>query len=213
MFHRDDLFAICRRLWPIPSKHVISLTAAVLIFIDTFVKPLSYITLGLTALALLPWLLKFVKSAKLPGGIEVELRDELTAATEKADVAGLLTSPQPGVTISPSYALIFDHDPVLAVAGLRIELERRLRELAKEAGIEARGGMGMLLRQLPPEVLPREQASVLADLAPLLNKAVHSEEFSKDAADWAMEVGPQLLASLDFRIAQFQSLKLPREHP
>jgi hypothetical protein len=36
-----------------------------------------------------------------------------------------------------------------------------------------------------------------AALLPLLNRAAHSEEYSKEAADWAITVGPKLLAGLD----------------
>jgi hypothetical protein len=35
-----------------------------------------------------------------------------------------------------------------------------------------------------------------------LNKAVHSEEYSREAAGWAMQVGPELLAGLDRKIAE-----------
>jgi hypothetical protein len=32
---------------------------------------------------------------------------------------------------------------------------------------------------------------VIADLLPLLNKAVHSEEYSREAAGWAITIGPE----------------------
>lgn len=51
------------------------------------------------------------------------------------------------------------------------------------------------------------------DLVPLLNRAVHAEEFSGEAADWAIQVGPSLLAGLDFRIALLQSMREPPGNP
>ncbi len=48
-------------------------------------------------------------------------------------------------------------------------------------------------------MLTREQAGALRDLLPLLNKALHSEQCSKEAADWAIAFGPKLVAGLDER--------------
>jgi hypothetical protein len=86
--------------------------------------------------------------------------------------------------------------------GLRIEIEKRLRNLAEKTGIEARrGGISQLMRQLlDRQVLSQSEASVLNDMIGLLNHAVHGAEVDLQGARWAMEIGPELLAALDKRL-------------
>lgn len=89
------------------------------------------ITVFLLVVALLPWLIPLVRSLELPGGWKVEFQ-ELEKARNKAEKAGLLSS-KGRKTKTPSYSFesILDKDPNLALAGLRIELEKRLVQIAK----------------------------------------------------------------------------------
>jgi hypothetical protein len=185
------------------AKHF-SLAAVVLAFVDTFIHPISLTALGLLVLASLPWLIPLVrsfdlplKSMKLPGGVEFEF-NQLEQMREQAASAGLLRPPEHEY----SFQTIFDQDPNLAVAGLRIELERRLRELGKIAGINvSRTAIPHLVRALGENgTLDRSEISVIADLLPTLNQAVHAHDLDTRAFDWAMDVGPQLLAGLDAKI-------------
>jgi hypothetical protein len=86
----------------------------------------------------------------------------------------------------------------LALAGLRIEIEKALRSIAANLGISAeRKGLGTLLRLLLEHgALSQEQGSVLSDVSSLLNEAVHGAEVDPRSAQWAMEVGPRLLEGL-----------------
>jgi hypothetical protein len=191
------------------SLKVLSLAAVTLAFVDTFIHPISLTALGLLAVAGLPWLLALVrspdwplKSVELPGGVKVEF-NELKQIGEEAADAGLLGAAQHQY----SFQAIFDQDPNLAVAGLRIELERRLRELGQRAGVNTdRTAVGYLVRQLEDKhALGRRELSVIADLIPMLNKAVHADDLDPRAFDWAMDVGPQLLAGLDAKIRDFRT--------
>jgi hypothetical protein len=164
------------------------------------------ISLGLLIVAvavLSPWwrqVPSILKSAELPGGLKVEFRDDLNSATNEARRAGLLSEPQPDVRKQPIYEIIYNDDPTLSLAGLRIAIERRLRDLARIAGFTQAAPLSGLVRNLEEaKVLTHEQASALRDLLPLLNKALHSEEYSKEGADWAITFGPKLLAGLDER--------------
>ena len=76
--------------------------------------------------------------------------------------------------------------------------------MAKDQGLPAKGlGLGRLLQGLSAKnaISPNEQ-SVLRDLAGLLNQAVHGEDVDPRAAQWAIEVGPRLLAGLDERVSR-----------
>ena len=58
---------------------------------------------------------------------------------------------------SSSFVTIAEHDPKLALVGLRIEIEKRLREYAMKHGINERKSLGNLLRELSRrEILPQE---------------------------------------------------------
>jgi hypothetical protein len=186
-------------------QYIIAVAALLLLFFDTFIKSLSAVALGLTVLALSPWLIKILKTLEM-AGIKVEFREQLAQITERAEDAGLLSEPDQRLGTQETYESIYNSDPTLALAGLRIELERRLGELATVSGLKGgppRRGVGQLIRILSDEgVLDRDEASVIADLLPLMNKAVHSEEYSQEAAGWAIRVGPELLAAIDRKIAE-----------
>ena len=48
--------------------------------------------------------------------------------------------------------------------------------------------------------LDQQEISVIADLMPTLNNAVHAQDLDARSYKWAIEVGPQLLAGLDAKI-------------
>lgn len=156
-------------------------------------------TVVLLVVAVIPWLGSVFKSIEFPGGAKVEYPD-LEKAGQSASRAGLLSV---GTTLKegPSFIAVAEEDPNLALAGLRIEIEKRLRAIAARRGIDDRRiSIGQLLRALASAgALSDEQRSVLSDLMGTLNMAVHGAEVSRQSAEWAIDVGPRLLASLDER--------------
>lgn len=160
------------------------------------------ITLALLVIALVPWLAPIFRSLELPGGLKVEFQ-ELQKAAERVDDAGLLeTQTKGGQESIYIFETIADLDPNLALAGLRIEIEKRLTELAEKHGIGTRmQGLGRMMKELAKkQVLTSEQSFVLADMIELLNKAVHGASVDERATQWAMDIGPRLLESLDRHI-------------
>ena len=146
-------------------------------------------------LAVLPWLAPLFKSVELPG-VKIEFQD-LKRAELRADKAGLLS--QPSVMPEFSFQQIADQDPNLALAGLRIEIEKRLIQLAEQNDVGTRNvGLGRLLRSLGDKnIITKEARVVLDDMTAMLNSAVHGAEVDDRAAEWAIEVGPRLLSALD----------------
>src|SRR2546425_563826 len=103
------------------------------------------ITIALVVVALLPWLGLIFESISFPGGGGVKYRD-LARVEREATAAGLL---EPAAAPELLYAEIVQNDPNLALAGLRIEIERRLRAIAKARGVDVgRKGMGQLMDEL-----------------------------------------------------------------
>ena len=163
------------------------------------------VALVLIVIAILPWLAPLVKSLELPGGWKVEFQ-ELQKAASRAETAGLLAPETTEPEVLFSFQSIANRDPVLALAGLRIEIEKRLVLLTEAHNLNAGRrslGVGQLLRLLAQaEVLTNEERSILADMVNLLNSAVHGAEVDPRAAAWAIDVGPRLLTSLDERVKE-----------
>lgn len=192
-------------------RQVVSLGALLLALAHIIWPQLAIdaVALALIVIALLPWLAPLVKSLELPGGWKVEFQ-ELQQAASRAETAGLL-APRPSQREAAfSFQSIATRDPNLALAGLRIEIEKRLSSLAEIHGLSARRpmGVGQALRALvQSEVLTNEERSILADMVNMLNSAVHGAEVDSRAAAWAIDVGPRLLASLDERVSEAQRLQ------
>lgn len=147
--------------------------------------------------SLLPWLTHLVKSAELPGGVKIEFHD-LKSAVDK------VTSGQvPAASERPTYREIADIDPNLALVNLRIEIERRLRELGRLHSLNDRQPLIRLFHQLRDnDVLADPVLSGLQELVMFGNQAAHGATVDKEAADWSLEFGPRVLAVLDAVLAE-----------
>ncbi len=169
------------------------------------------ITIALIIIAIIPWLGSLFKSLELPGGLKVEYH-ELQKATNKAKKAGLLKSTTDKKTKKKpefSYQQISTEDPNLALAGLRIEIERRLLKIAESHGLEIRkGGVASIARSLKDaNLLSGNEYSALLDIVVLLNSAVHGHTVDTNGANWAFETGNQILQALDEKIVNKNSKK------
>jgi hypothetical protein len=192
------------RMKPINRLRLAITIGAVLVAIAHLVWPhvkIDMVAVTLLVVAILPWLTPLVKSVELPGGFKIEL-NQLKKAESRADTAGLLAEPVKAERAF-SFETVAAQDPNLALAGLRIEIERRLGLLAQARGLDAGSqmGVGQLLPALVgANVLNQDEGSVLADMTSLLSEAVHGADVDQRAAEWAFDVGPRLLASLDERV-------------
>lgn len=158
------------------------------------------VTIGLLLVGILPWLSGLLKSLKLPGGYEVTFHDLSKAAKEVTDSLGTGDSSE-GDTIDV-FSEVVELDPNLALAYLRIEIEKRLRELAVEAGIDAqRMPLTRIMNELSSAgLLPPSARSGLDKLIYAGNHAAHGVEVEPSVAQWAMREGPEILRSLDSHI-------------
>lgn len=186
-----------------PFQYVISIFALLIAIAHMWLPNVTIdaITLALIVIAIVPWLGTLFKSLEFPGGWKIEYHD-LKMVERRIDEAGLLTTTEEvnGET-KYSFLLVAGEDPNLALAGLRIEIEKRLIKLAESKGIDSpKATIRALLRTLTQaEVLSSEEYSVLSEMLDLLNSAVHGKKVDHRAAEWAIDIGPRLLASLDER--------------
>lgn len=172
----------------------------------------------LIVVAAAPWLVSVVKSIELPGGFKIELQD-VKAATDSisspeahaAAVEGALTDTVPTSPVTSqdrtaSLQLMQElatRDPSLALVSMRIEIEKRLRELAEVVGIPTeKKSVAYLLRELQRReaIRPPEAAAGLNELVALGNQAAHGIQVSDNAATWVTDWAPFILALLDAQI-------------
>lgn len=160
------------------------------------------ITLGLIIVAILPWLSVLIESARFPGGWEVKFRSLQSAAQKViSDAPAGATS---DVTPRPAYLEIIERDPNLALVGLRIEIEKRLRAIADAAGIKEERSLMRLFQRLREQGVLRDASlSGLQEVVMAGNQAAHGAKVEPNVASWAADYGPGLLAALD---AQLRSL-------
>jgi len=147
--------------------------------------------------ATVPWLFPILRSVELPGGLKFEFRD-LQRAEKGARDAGLISTPEVARVDYP-FLDVVDSDPGLALAGLRIEIEKRLRFMAESNGMkDRRKSLGAILRYLYDNHLVTEsERSVISDLGVALNQAAHGIVVDAQTKDWVIDIGPQILSGLD----------------
>jgi hypothetical protein len=164
----------------------------------------------LLVVATLPWILKYLRGFEIPGIVKIDLADT-KAATDKVTRAeppsGQINfeGHPPRVSIEvgagqfSNLRTIYDTDPNLALVGFRIEVEKRLRDLAaaRQISIDKMPLQRLLHELIDRRLIPSEIASGLMELIALGNRAAHGVTVSPDAAAWLLDVGPDVLLRLD----------------
>lgn len=178
---------------------LVSIAAATLIVLRLFYPTLKIdeITIGLFVIVLLPWLATVVKKLKLPGGVEIEFPN-LQAASRSVQSA-LPPAAHRGPRPSPHIVVT---DPNLALVWLRIEIEKRVRQIADAQEIAIDQPLASLLSELKRENVFDERAcSGLQEIIWAGNEAARGASVEPSVADWAFSDGIDLLESLDAFIA------------
>lgn len=168
------------------------------------------ITVALIVIAILPWAGSIFKTIELPGGLKVGYH-EIKEIQQKAEDIGLIQPRNRNDESTPTYTFekISHEDNNLVLAGLRIEIEYKLQELASLYDIPQQkfSARGLAEKLGECEILNNSEASVLMDLLPLLNKAVHGAKVDREAYQVALNMGKDILNTLDKRT------QTPKNHP
>ena len=209
-------------------KYVISIGAVFLLILHVLWPDLGIdiTAIALLFIAVLPFSGAFlktlassgVKNLELPGGIKIELADA-KAATDKV-IRGWANIELPSIKASGT-ATILEHetsqvqvpseDPIayirevattdsnLGLVAFRIEIEKRIREIAENCQIRShRTSLGKLIRELQnKQIRPHEVSAGLMDLVALGNRAAHGAEVEPNAADWVLDFGASIILELD----------------
>lgn len=185
-------------------KFVISLVV-ILIAATRVWKPdlaIDQVTVALIIVALLPWAGSVFKAIELPGGLKVEY-PEVKKIEKKAEHSGFIQTEGAHDSLPQkqySFEKIADEDANLALAGLRIEIESKLQKIASSYSIQQNRSIRKLINDLQEhEALNSSEVSVLMDLLPLLNRAVHGAKVDQEACYLAINMGKDILSALDKR--------------
>jgi len=181
--------------------------------IKVFIWPITIIFLLMHFKNEIIYLLRRIKKADLPGGVSIETFPEeikeaknlskevkeeeknkekkkltptipLTEANTRMLNLGLSPSPS-GLELS-YYRNLIEQDPTIALAGLRIELETMLKNLAKgfRVPINERDGAGIITGKLREKsAITSRQAELINQIIKLCNAAVHGLKVSTSQAE------------------------------
>lgn len=186
--------------WPRIAISLISVCAIIarLLFPDL---KIDSITLGLLIVAILPWLSPLIESAEFPGGWKIKFRD-IQKAVETASAMDV-APPSLKERESPAYYDVMEQDPGLGLIALRIEIEKRVRELARKHRISEHWSSGRMLEGLTQRgILEAPIMSGLNDLIAAGNRAAHGAKVDNDVSALAAKAADKFLYFLDRKINQ-----------
>lgn len=101
--------------------------------------------------------------------------------------------------IEPTRQDLLRFDPNLALASLRIDIERKVKQIAKQKDIFInRKSLGAILKKLyHNEVIGSSEYDTLISVIDICNKAVHAERIDKFAASKVLDIGEYALFYLN----------------
>jgi len=187
---------------------LISLLCASLIIIHAFYSQFTIdtTTLALIVILIFPWLLPYIKTLKLPGGTEVTFKDQvqqLERLSEKSKIVEIAvqTSLTPTKLAEPTFSSLFAVDPNLALASLRIEIERKSREIARQKDLriaDERVPLRQILQELhSKKVIASSEFQILNVIIDVCNRAVHAEKVDMATASQILDIGKSAISYLE----------------
>jgi len=107
-----------------------------------------------------------------------------------------------------SISTLVESDPILALAKLRIELEKALNRLFrmthKEDKLKRVASPMQLIHKLSSEeILPKDIARTTREVISICNRAIHGEDIRKQDAESVVESGASLLIKLQFYASNY----------
>lgn len=194
-----------RKSYPTVLKWIsasISLLCVILIILHAVFPQfaIDMVTVALIVILIFPWLLPYIANIKLPGGIEITTRE--VEQLERAASKLVPLRRRARRTTEQRLYLLFNEDPNLALAYLRMEIEKRLREIALKRRLDVEmHPLSYLLRNLlTQKIIDREEFDALQTVIRICNKAVHSEKVNPEIAFKIIDIGIRLLNYLDSKV-------------
>jgi hypothetical protein len=159
----------------------------------------------LLGMAILPWLESLFKSIGLPGGMQFQFHD-LTRLETDAKKAGLINPAKNLESMTRSYTGSFvetvQENKELALVTLRIEIEKKLREIAasKNLSTSAQSAAGLVDLLGEQNIFTYKEAVALQNMLSVLHRGAHYPEQDERTAQWVIDNGPSILNTLQEKI-------------
>lgn len=154
----------------------------------------------LAVIAIIPWLQGVFKSIEFPSGHKIELQD-LKDATDKVETKENKISNSTNnnlIDSKPSFLTMIERDANLAIVGLRIEIEKRLKVLASTYEIPITMNLNAIAKELRNKgVFDDNTERGLLELVKFGNQAAHGIEVDKNATDLIFTKGKDIIYNLD----------------
>lgn len=178
------------------------------------------ISISILFILSIPFVAQFLKKAKFPGA-EFEFKEEIRETQKLVDLSVEKAKENESAGIGnvlkfetfKLYGIreLLDSDPVLALAGLRIEIERKLKLAAHflDIPINKRYSILKMLEVFNKnEFLSSDQINALRNIVTMCNEAIHGSLISKQEAKEIIDLAEELNKSfsngysIDFSINQ-----------
>lgn len=192
---------VLRNLW------WIAFGVAFILLIDHSLKIVN-LTVDTTSILLLIVMLlspfvaavKKIKLGEFEAEIDIDEIRKIKSETEKTLNETQETREEQAEIYSTSNTIkaLAESDPVIALAKIRIELEKVLGQLARFNSITVRNlSLGIIVNKLTnQEVINHDIGKALREVIALCNRAIHGESLSEEGARTIIDVGINLLEEL-----------------
>ena len=162
----------------------------------------DYYTIIIFVILSIPFLSHFLKSAKVAGA-EFEFREEIESTKkvvqQSVEIAKSKATGKSKTVKFETFNLystkkLLNSDPILALASLRIEIERKLSLAVKFFKLRVKGeNLSEFIEALKmKEILNPEQVSALRKIVDMCNKAVHGYTITREEAGEIVDLAEEL---------------------
>lgn len=168
-------------------------------------------TIILLLIILVLWLFPYIESINFPGGGGIKFfQREINRLEEQKDVEDLLklpTAPEMPIAqekvitgiVSEDPLVFTAEDPNLVLAALRIDMEKKIRELASVSKIPDAGRtvFSLINSLVNKRRIPHSEARFIEDILQVCNKAVHGIEVDAISASRILRMGRDVIKWID----------------
>ena len=165
----------------------------------------------LVFLVFLPWIRSFVKGVEIPAFGTITLAD-VADVTNRFEVTKQEVTTVELLEPVPSFLEVLNIDPNLALAGYRIELEKRLQKLARLYDIDSGLPLNSILHKLTSKnIISEQQSTGYEDILHYAEKAMHGARVEPRVVEWIKTKGKRFLDILDVEILKNEERDFSRE--
>ncbi len=173
--------------------------------------PVDATILGLLTLLVFVWLFPFIKELALPGGFKITTRT-LQPLLISADRIRQTAAPTVDkfvreVVEEPRWKTLIVSDPIMALAGLRSEIETRVKELVEKVAPGTTALRHFSMKQMVDYLasqgaLTADEKNAVLKIVSIGNAVIHGEEIEPKALIAIGDIGELLLRVLDSKLAE-----------